>query len=50
MQHLLEVFLQESTRLISFASVDSNGTLPCLGSNRVLPDRSILEGKYCQIS
>ncbi len=33
MQHLVEVYLQESTKLISFASVDSNGTLPCLGSD-----------------
>jgi len=33
MQHLLEVFLEESTKLISFASLDSNGTMPCLGSD-----------------
>ena len=30
MQHLLEAFY-ECTRLILFASVDLNGTLPCLG-------------------
>jgi hypothetical protein len=36
--------------VISVASVDSKRTLPCLGSNRVLPYRSILEGKYCQIN
>jgi hypothetical protein len=29
-QHQLEVYLQESQQLKSFASVDSNGTLPCL--------------------
>jgi hypothetical protein len=29
-QHLLEVYLQESQKLKSFASVDSNGTLPWL--------------------
>jgi hypothetical protein len=33
MQHLLEVLLQKSTGLISFATIDSNGTLPCLGSD-----------------
>jgi len=33
MQHLLEVFLWESTRLITFASVDLKRTLPCLGFN-----------------
>ena len=33
MQHLLIVFLQEPTRLISFAGVDSNETKPCLGSD-----------------
>jgi hypothetical protein len=32
-QHLLEVFLEESTRLISFAGVDSIETRPCLGSD-----------------
>src|SRR6266849_1989069 len=30
-QHQLEVYLQESQQLKSFASVDSNGTLPCPG-------------------
>jgi hypothetical protein len=50
MQHFHEVFLQEPAKLISFASVDSIRALPCLGSNRVLPYRSILEGKYCQIN
>jgi hypothetical protein len=29
-QHQLEVYLQESQQLKSFASVDSNETLPCL--------------------
>ena len=33
LQHLLEVLLEESTRLISFAGVDSNKTEPCLGSD-----------------
>ena len=32
-QHLLEVLLDESTRLISFAGIDSNKTKPCLGSD-----------------
>ena len=27
----LEVYAQESQKLKSFANVDSNGTLPCLG-------------------
>ena len=36
--------------MISFASVDSNGTLPCLGSDCVLPYISILEGRYIQIN
>jgi hypothetical protein len=31
-QHLLKVFLSESTRLISLAGVDSIKTKPCLGS------------------
>ena len=48
--HLLEVFFQESTRLISFTSVDSNGTLYCLGFDGELPYRSIHHGKYCQIN
>src|SRR5208337_201180 len=30
-QHELEVYFQESQRLKSFASVDPNGTPPCLG-------------------
>jgi hypothetical protein len=30
-QHLLKVFLQGSTRLISFAGINSNKTKPCLG-------------------
>ena len=33
MQHLLKVFFYESTRLISFAGVNSNKTKPCLGSD-----------------
>ena len=32
LQRLLKVFLQESTRLISFAGVGSIETKPCLGS------------------
>jgi len=32
-QHWLKVHVQESTKLNSFKGVDSNGTLPCLGSD-----------------
>ena len=35
-------------KLISFVSADSNGTLPCLGSDGELLYRSFLDGKYCQ--
>ena len=50
MQHLLNVFLWEFTRPISFAGVRSKEPKACLCSDRVPPYRSILEGKYCQIN
>jgi len=46
---MLNVLLLESQRLKSLSSVESNGTLPWLGSAGVQPDRSVLSGKCCWI-
>ena len=39
---LVAIYLQESHKLKSFARFESNGALPWLGSDCVLPDRSVL--------
>jgi len=42
--HLL-AFIEEDV-----VEAEMKGTLPCLGSDCVLPHRSILLGKYCRIN
>ena len=49
-QHQLEVYLQESQQLESFASVDSNGTLPCLVLIEDSRTDRFSRGKYCRIN
>ena len=49
-QHQLEVYLQESQQLKSFASVDSNGTLPCLVLIEYSRTDRFSRGKYCRIN
>ena len=38
-QHLLKVHVRESMKLNSFKGINANGTLPCLGPDRVQPYR-----------
>src|SRR6267143_2493963 len=49
-QHELKVHVQASTKLNSFKGVDSNKTLPCLGSDGVQPYRSVPYSKYSRIN
>src|SRR6266850_2204306 len=49
-QHQLEVYLQKSQQLKSFASVDSNGTLPCLVLIEYSRADRFSRGKYCRIN
>ena len=49
-QHELEVYLQESQQLKSFASVDSNGTLPCLVLIEYSRTDRLSRRKYCRIN
>jgi hypothetical protein len=49
-QHKLEVYLQESQQLKSFASVDSHGTLPCLVLIEYSRTDRFSGGKYRRIN
>jgi len=49
-QHELEVYSQESQQLKSFASVDSNGTLPCLILIEYSRTDRFSRRKYCRIN
>jgi hypothetical protein len=49
-QHHLEVCLQESQQLESFASVDSNGTVFCLVLIEYSRTDRCSSGEYCRIN
>jgi len=49
-EHQLEVYLQESQQLKSFASVEPNRTLPWLGLIDHSRTDRLSSGKYCRIN
>src|SRR6266852_4261870 len=49
-QHSARTHLALKTRAEIAREVRSVGTLPWLGFDRVQPNRSVLQGKYCRIN